>query len=309
MFLKKVNDYLYSNQFILQNRALIFMIIGGFAFATMGALTYALGKRCDWILIAFFRMLFTFVFTLSILIGSEVKAFVLNRPLLWFRSFVGCTAMLATFYSLTRLPVSDVSVVTETRPIWVALLAGIILGESSGKKIWISIVLSLIGVFLIEQPHITEKNFAVFAALLASFLGGIVMICLRKLRDLDPRVIVTHFTGVATVVSLLAYVLLRDGPFLDSISNLETIAMLIGVGIFGTVGQLAMTKAFSVGEAPSVASAGFAKVGFSAAYDIIIWSRVFQLPTIVGMGLILGSTVVLFSSGKFRINTKVKENF
>ena len=309
MLLKRISNFFNNTLLLEHNKAIMYMMVGGFAFATMGALTYALGKKCDWILIAFFRMLLTFVITFSLCIKSGVKPFVLNRPLLWFRSFVGCGAMLATFYSLTRLPVSDVSVVTETRPIWVALLAGVILGEYSGKKIWISIILSLIGVLLIEQPHITEKNFAVFAALLASFLGAIVMICLRKLRTIDPRSLVTHFTGLATVVSLLAYIILRDEPIFTVLANYEITLMLIGVGIFGTIGQLAMTKAFSIGEAPSVATAGFAKVGFSAFYDIVIWSRVFQLPTIIGMILILGSTTALFNSNIFRLNNRTRENF
>jgi S-adenosylmethionine uptake transporter len=66
--------------------------------------------------------------------------------------------------------------------------------------------------------------------------------------------------------------------------------MLAGVGVFGTIGQLAMTKAFSIGEAPSVASAGFIRVGFSAAYDLFIWQHVFQITTLLGVALILGST-------------------
>lgn len=285
------------------------MILGGFSFATMGALTFALGKRCDWMLIAFFRMFITFLITLFLSIKAGINPIKLNRPLLWFRSMVGSTAMLATFYSLTRLPVSDVSVVTETRPIFVAMLAGFILGEYSGKKIWLSISLSIVGILLIEKPHIAEKNFAVFAALLASFLGAIVMICLRKLRDLDPRVIVTHFSATASLVAILLFILYRNEINLNTLINIETVIMLLGVGIFGTVGQLAMTKAFSLGEAPSVASAGFVKVGFSAMYDLIIWSHVFHFSTITGMLLILSSTALLFNLQILKLSSKPRESF
>ena len=110
------------------------MTFGGFAFATMCALTHALGQRIDWLVIAFFRMFLTFIFITSILLKDRKFPFILNNPLLWFRSIVGSVAMLATFYALTKLPISDVGVVTETRPIWVALLAGIILGESTKNK-------------------------------------------------------------------------------------------------------------------------------------------------------------------------------
>jgi len=93
--------------------------------------------------------------------------------------------MLATFYALTRLPISDVAVVTETRPIMVALLAGYLIGERSGGKLWIMLTISLIGVLLLEQPRFGTKNFAVFVAFFAAFGGAFVMICLRQLRDIE----------------------------------------------------------------------------------------------------------------------------
>jgi len=186
------------------------MIFGGFAFATMGALTHALGQRIDWLVIAFFRMFLTFIFITSILLKDRKFPFILNNPLLWFRSIVGSVAMLATFYALTKLPISDVGVVTETRPIWVALLAGIILGESTKSKIWISIIISLAGVILIERPYFEERNYAIFAALLASVLGAVVMICLRILKEIESKRIVAHFSGTACIISLICLLIFKD---------------------------------------------------------------------------------------------------
>jgi len=293
---------------IENNKALLLMIFGGFAFATMGALTHALGKRTDWILIAFFRMFFSFIFLSSLLLKSGKYPFVFNRPLLWFRSFVGSAAMLATFYTLTKLPISDVSVITETRPIWVALLAGIFLGESTKSKIWLAIVFSLIGVLLIEQPYFKQRNFDVFLVLLASVLGAVVMICLRMLRDIESRVIVAHFSGTASLVTLLFLVFFKNDSIASLNLDLTTVVMLIGVGVFGTFGQLAMTKAFAIGEASTVAAAGFIKVGFAAVYDLLIWSYVFKFSTIAGMILILGSTTLLFNTPFQTISNKIRES-
>lgn len=300
--------YIQSNIYDeVENRALLYMVIGGFSFATMGALTHALGKHIDWVLIVIIRMFATFVITTAMAARSGINPFLFTRPLLWFRSMVGSCAMLATFYALTKLPVSDVSVITETRPIWVALLAGFILGESTGRRIWLSIVFGVIGVILIEKPHIAQKNYAALVALLASFLGSVVMICLRKLRTIDPRVIVTHFSGTATVVGIITLIIFRDSPDFQSLYDTRIILMLAGVGIFGTFGQLAMTRAFSLGTAPTVSTAGLIKVGFSAMYDTLIWKYVFHYSTIAGMILILGSTAWLFGSNAISFG-KNKDN-
>lgn len=279
-----------------ENKALFYMIVGGFSFATMGALTHALGKHIDWLLIVIIRMISTFIITTVMAVQSGLNPFLLNRPLLWFRSMMGSCAMLATFYALTKLPVSDVSVITESRPIWVALLAGFLLGESTGKRVWLSIAFGIIGIILIEKPHIAQKNYAALVALMASFFGSVVMICLRKLRSIDPRVIVTHFSGTSTIVGILALLIFRDSPDFQSLFDTEIVMMLAGVGLFGTFGQLSMTKAFSLGTAPTVSTAGLVKVGFSAMYDLLIWKYVFHYSTIAGMILILGSTAWLFGA-------------
>ncbi len=289
------------------NKAVLYMIFGGFTFATMGALTHALGQRIDWIVIAFFRMSLTFVFITAVLFRERKFPFILNNPLLWFRSIVGSVAMLATFYSLTKLPISDVAVVTESRPIWVALLAGFILGETTRSKIWISIVLSIIGVLLIEKPYFEQRNFAVFAALLASVLGAVVMICLRILKEIESKRIVAHFSGTACIISLVCLFIFKKDIIPGIQFDFITIVMLLGVGFFGTIGQLAMTKAFAMGEAPVVATAGFIKVGFSAAYDIIIWKYVFEYSTILGMLLILIASTLIFHSNLSEYSNRLRE--
>jgi drug/metabolite transporter (DMT)-like permease len=272
------------------NKAVFWMILGGFDFATMGALIHALGSECDWLILAFLRMFMSFVIAFVLTRRAGLKPFLFDRPLLWLRSIVGCSAMIATFYALTKLPISDVAVITESRPIWVAILAGFLLGETTSKRIWLSIILGMTGVVLVEHAHLRDQNAAGLAALFAALAGALVMVLLRKLRDIDPRTIVTHFSGTAAAVCLLLILILGrefDFSFMEKPSN---VLMLAGIGVFGTVGQLAMTKAFSIGEAPGVASAGFMRVGFSAGYDLLIWQHAFQITTLVGIAMILGST-------------------
>ncbi|NIP37916.1 MAG: DMT family transporter [Candidatus Dadabacteria bacterium] len=290
----KVFNFLYSAQD--ERKAIFYMIAGGFCFATMGALTFKLGKDVDWVFIAFWRMLFSFVLVFFLASKSGKTTILFSRKLLWLRSITGTIAMLATFYSFTHLPVSDVSAITETRPVWVALLAVAILGERLRRALLPITVLSIIGVLLIEKPHFDNRNFAVFVTLAASVLGAVVMICLRKLRDLDPRTIVTHFSLTATVGSVIFMYFFRDiGLYADYFKG-YIILTLIGIGIFGTIGQLTMTKAFALGRASIVSSTGYAKVGFSAIYDLILFSAVFELYTIVGMLMILGASTWLLNS-------------
>ncbi len=298
----KIFNFLYTIEG--ERKAIIYMIAGGFCFATMGALTFRLGKEVDWVFIAFCRMLFSFVLVFFLASKSGNTPILLNRKLLWVRSLTGTIAMLATFYSFTHLPVSDVSAITETRPVWVALLAVILLGEKLNKVLLPVSILSIIGVLLIEKPHFDKRSFAVFVTLGASVLGAVVMICLRKLRDLDPRTIVTHFSMTATLGSILFMYFFRDINSYENYFQGHIILYLVGIGLFGTLGQLTMTKAFALGRASIVSSTGYAKVGFSAIYDLVLFSAVFELYTIAGMLLILGASTWLINSSSNNQDTR-----
>ena len=215
--------------------------------------------------------------------------------------------MLATFYSFTKLPVSDVSAVTEIRPIWVAVLAAYLLRERIGKGLVPLIILSTLGVLLIEKPHFEDRNYTVFITFIASVLGAVVMICLRKLRDLDAKTIVIHFSLTASVISLIYIFLFRDIGTYRHILHTENTLMLIGIGIFGTIGQLFMTKAFAYGRASIVSSTGYVKVGFSALYDLFIFNSRFEVYSIIGMIMILASTTLLFNGSIASEPSKIRK--
>ncbi len=277
-----------------QALALWLMIAAGFCFATMGALIHYFSATIPWPLLALYRALFMLSITAVLLRRSGSPPLRLPAPpLLWLRSLAGTAGMLTTFYALSHLPVADATVVIETRPVWVALLAGLFLKERTGRNVWIYIVLGLAGVVLIEQPYFREGRYTVFVALGAAVAGAVAMTCLRALAYLDDKVIIAHFAATAAVAFAVYVAVGGVRPDADviyaTLSDPVNVVLLLGLGTLGTVGQLAMTKAFSLATAPRVAAVGLAKVGIAAAYDTVFWDRSFSGATLAGMGLILGS--------------------
>lgn len=278
--------------------AVVLMLAGGFCFTSMSAIVHALGAKMDWYVLVVIRAFFSMAFAFVSLAHSGKLRGLKTPGVLWLRSLFGSVAMLTTFYALTRLPISDATVVIETRPVWVALLAVYFLREKTGGNIWLAIAVGIVGVALVENPHFTERDYTVGFALVAAVTGGVVMICLRKLAHLDPRVIILHFSSTAIIVVLIMVAVtdmsIDQERVTGALKEPFTLLLLVGIGFFGTAGQFAMTKAFALGAAPRVAAVGLVKVGIAVFYDVVFWSRVFTLPTIGGIALILGSLGLIF---------------
>ena len=257
------------------------MLLGAVAFASMGALAHALKDHCDWRVIAVARSTIPLLLSAGLARAAGVRLVFWRPATLWVRSLAGSLSLICTFYAFTRLPVSDVLTITNLFPIWVAVLSWPMLNQPPGRDVWIAVSLGVVGVFLIQQPHLAEGNFAALVALTASFTSAFALINLHRLQGLDARMIVFHFSAVALGVCLLLC-LLPFGALQFPEFNARNIALLLGVGASATCGQLCLTIAFATGSPAKVSVVGLTQVAFGIAFDALLWGRSFGLLTICG---------------------------
>ena len=264
------------------------MLLSATAFSLMAICTRALEPLCDWRIIAIFRagLAMSFAAVLTYRAGAQ---FVIFRPkTLWMRSLAGSVSLLCGFYAMTHHQLSEVLVLTNMYPLWVAVLSWPLLGELPSLEVWVAIVLCIAGMCLMQPPQALEAKLAFAAALLSSFTSGIALIGLHKLKAIDPRAIVTHFSGVALCLSLVAcFVFPQQRVTQFSIS---TAALLLGVGAAATAGQLLLTKAFTTGNAARVAVVGLSQVAIVMLLEMLIWQRSFNSQTLLGMALVVTPT-------------------
>ncbi len=270
------------------------MLGGAFAFAVMSTLAHAVRDRFSWPAIAIGRSSVPFVLTALSAWWAGGRLVVFGSRALWLRSLAGSTSLVCTFFALTRLPVADTLTLTNLFPIWVALLSWPMLQQRPGSFAWGCVVCALCGVFLIQQPHLEDGNLATLAALLASFTSALAMIGLHRVRGLDTRAIVWHFSGVSLFFAGAALGLvggrLPDKPLpVTSASWL----LLLGVGTSATIGQYCLTKAFTLGVPSRVSVVGLTQVGFALLFEVLFESRHYDSSSLAGMLLVLAPTAWL----------------
>jgi drug/metabolite transporter (DMT)-like permease len=116
------------------------------------------------------------------------------------------------------------------------------------------------------------------------------MLGLHRLHGLDVRAIVVHFTSVS-LLFCVASLFLFDRPVgtAEALDG-KVLLMLLGVGVFATVGQLLLTHAFAAGLPTKVSVVGLTQVVFALALDLLVWERSFNPATLLGMGLVVAPT-------------------
>jgi drug/metabolite transporter (DMT)-like permease len=263
------------------------MITAALCFAAMGSLAHQVGPRCDWLLIALIRIFCTFVFSVGLAWMGGASLVLWKPRTLWIRSVSGTISLVGSFYALTRLPVADVLTLTNTYPLWIVALS--IRHWRRGEiGIDLTCVLSgVVGVALIQRPYLSGRgDLAVLVALLGSFTTAIAMLGLHRLREVDARAVVAHFSGLATLALTLGITIGHPIGSTDLIDT-KTAVMLLGVGLTGTIGQVLITKAFASGPPARISVLSLSQVVFAMGFDMAIEGRVLTPSTLAGFLLVL----------------------
>lgn len=266
------------------------MLWGAFAFASMGVLGHLAGERCDWQIVAIARAFFGFIFSVAIAVFSGARLVFAGPAILWVRSLLGGFGVICLLYALTHLPISTALTLSNTYPLWITFLAWPLLGYRPTTSIWVAAAAGVAGVVLIQKPILAAGNLAGLAALANAFSTALSMIGLNKLGGVDARAVVAHHSGVSTLVCLAFIMLSGSAVSVPQLEAGNTLLLLIGVGLAGTIGQLGMTRAFALGHPAKVAVVGLTQVIFGFCWDVMLWNHSFDQMTIYGLILVVTPT-------------------
>ena len=210
------------------------------AFAIMAALLkYASDRGASLDDLIFYRSLGALpVVAIWALARGGIGAVRTRRPLKHLtRSCIGLVSMILTFGALALLPIAVATTLSYSAPITATVLSGLFLGEAVGARRWTAVLIGFVGVVLVARPggvHLSTLGLA--AGIGASIGQACVAITLRQIGMTESSAsIVFWFTIFTGVVSGLAL------PFLGVRHDIALTALLIGAGMFGGVGQLALT--------------------------------------------------------------------
>lgn len=265
------------------------MLLAAVTFSAMGATVKFVGARLDSFEIAFFRCLFGFIVILPALAMAGPPAIAtrrLGRHVV--RAGLGVAAMSCGFYAVVHMPLADASALSFTNPLFVTVLAVMLLGESMQPARWLAVALGLAGVVVMVRPGAEGFDSTALVALLGALLVALVKVLVKQLSVTErPLTILFYFGLVSTALALVPALLVWKTP------TMTELALLAAIGGLGATAQNFTIRAFAAGEATAVAPIDYTRLIFATAFGWLIFGDLPGPWTLVGAGVIVVSTVVI----------------
>ena len=272
---------------------IILMLTMVLAALIMSGLVKSLNDDINFRLMLFSR----FIFSLPILYsfgwyvrGNDLMK-IKSRNILFCRVSIGLIGICLWFSALQNAEFGQVTALTQSSALFVALFAPIFLSEKIGAWRVSAIISGLIGIILITNPFDGALTVGVYLALGSGVNGAILSIILRKLGNTDEPVSVAiwHNSIGAIVFGISLLLVTPELP----IFNFNLLFVLITIGVAGSFLQLTFTYAFKFGEAVVLAPIRYLSVPGAIVAGLIIWSEVPSNLEILGSCITVMSCVVI----------------
>jgi drug/metabolite transporter (DMT)-like permease len=270
-------------------RGAVWVVLSCLCVASMATVVKLAGARLDSFQLAFLRAAFGFLIILPFAWRAGLEAVRTTRPGLHLvRGLVGSVGMMCGFFALTRLPLADVAAIGFTAPLFLVVLAALVLGETVGARRWSATAVGFVGVLVMLRPGDGVLEVAALAALLGACAVATVKLLVKQLaRTERPLTIIVCLGVVSTVVTALPAAWVWRSP------GLFEIAMMLAATALASLAQVCFIRGYRLGEASALAPFEYARLPFAAAYGFWLFAEVPDRYALLGTALIAAASLYI----------------
>jgi S-adenosylmethionine uptake transporter len=279
----------------------VWMILSSFLFATMGVCVKYASEHFNSAELVFYRGVLGIAFMAAYAHARGISLATRYPAMHAWRSVIGVMSLSAWFYAIAHLPLATAMTLNYMSSVWIAafLVGGALMLGKAGQKgpsqgpLVMAILASFTGVVMLLRPAIDQNQ--TFAGLvgLMSGLGAafayMQVMAISRMGEPETRTVFYFAVGTA-VAGALGMLVVGVTPW-----NWQHALWLPPIGILASLGQLAMTKAYSMSENHGgtlmVANLQYSGIVFAAVYSLILFGDNIPLIGWAGMALIIVSAI------------------
>ena len=261
------------------------MMTGGLLFVAVAVMVRHLGSDLPAVEAAFIRYVFGLLILIPVLLrmqwhrvrGANLKLYIL-------RGLAHGAAVMLWFFAMARIPISEVTAIGYTTPIFTVIGAVLIFGEQIRIRRIIAIIIGFIGIIIILRPGFETIEIGSLAQLVAAPCFAISFLFAKKLTHTENSSDTLVMLSIFCTLALLPGALYMWKP--PTLTELSWLAL---IAVFATAGHYAITR--SIANAPLTVTQPFSflQLVWAIIFGYLIFDEVPDLWVCVGAAIIVAT--------------------
>jgi len=241
-------------------------------------------------------MAFAFILLAARLTAAPIRLAHCNNRWVIARALIDAGATFAYLTSLLHLPIANATAINMAAPLFIAVLAVVLLGERAGWVRWLTIAAGFVGVLLIIQPR--SEGFNAFSVLC------LFATLLHAFRDLVTRRIPPGIASFTITLASLSTVLVIAGLSLLILGwkplSAREFGLLAAASVFLAAGYHLVTLAARAGDLTVIAPFRYSGLIFALVAGAAIWGEVPNALGWLGIALLIAAGLWLLREERAR---------
>jgi drug/metabolite transporter (DMT)-like permease len=204
------------------------------------------------------------------------------------RSVLGSLTLMLSMGAYFNLPLADANAIILSAPLILTLLAGRFLAEDITRARLMCTVAGLMGVLLVAMPSGAVSMYGTILAIAAAVSVATMRMLLRKLgKTEDPLAMTFYFLAIGTVFTSLVL------PIWGKVPPLETMPILLLMGVCGALGQYLNAVSYKLGHASFVGIFVYTQLLWAIPFDYFLFDHMPHWYTLAGGIVIVLSNILM----------------
>ncbi|EEW59631.1 DMT family transporter [Epibacterium sp. DP7N7-1] len=199
------------------------------------------------------------------------------------------------FYAVSVIPLAQVFALEFTSPIWVILLAPLLLGEKLTRMRGIAVTLGFIGILIVARPSPATFNIGLACAAGSAIFFALTNIATKRLTR-DESIWSIMFW--LTTMQLIMGIIFAGWDFDITLPDAQSLPFILIIGCAGLSAHFCITNALSLAPAALVVPIDFARLPFIALLGWLIYGESVEIWLFVGAALILAGNFINIVSSR-----------
>ncbi|MEO1032185.1 MAG: EamA family transporter [Bacteroidota bacterium] len=264
----------------MNKKGILYMLIAAFAFSWMNLMAKYL-QDFHPMQVVFFRAFGTFIFIFPYMIVKKIPIVGKNYRWLSVRGVLSFVSLALFFTVVQRIPLGSAVALRYTAPIFSVILAFFFLKERVKFWQWTSLIITLIGAFIMKGLDLRIDTYSFILIMLSALFVGAVFVIVRYLGSKEHYLTIINYFMVFSIVGSLFFLNQWRMPL-----GSEWIWISL-IGTLGLVGQVFFTKSFQLAETNLVAPLKYMELVFALLFGFILFDETYSIWPILGMLLVV----------------------
>ncbi len=266
-------------------RGAIWMIMGGLSLVVMAADIRYLVPKFSILEMIFLRSVISLCLILPwALRGGAVALRTRRLGLHVFRNAIHYLGNLGWFLGVILVPLADVAALQFTIPLFLVVMAALILRENIGPHRWWATAIGFTGMLVIVRPGYIPIGIGTVALLLSSMFYASSQTATKILSRTDsPNLVLFYMTVIFVPMSFVPALFGWVTPGLDDV------VPLLVLGITGFTAHFCMIRSFAAADASFVIPFDFLRLPMSAVAGFLLFNEQPDMWVWIGASIIFAS--------------------